>query len=131
MPGDRRQFKAVGVARAFAWLSGAERVGPEHLEVLQHVLWDAPEEQPAVVARVIARVANPAGMRLNGLLLEAEQVLAGADGRDLARAAAATAKLGDIDKQLAALKGNGRADRARAYVQEQVRQLKLASLDAI
>lgn len=131
VPGDRRQVKAVGVTRAFAWLSGSERVEPEHLEVLQHVLWDAPEEQPATVARVIARVANPAGMRLNGLLLEAEQILAGADARDLARAAAATAKLGEVEKQLAALKGNGRADRARAYVKEQIRRLKLASLDAI
>src|SRR5206468_5342845 len=45
-PGDRRQFKAVGVCKAFAYLSGAERVEPEHLEVAAHCLWDAPEEQP-------------------------------------------------------------------------------------
>jgi MoxR-like ATPase len=43
VPGDRRQFKAVGVAKAFAWLCGSSRVEPEHLEVLQHVLWDSPE----------------------------------------------------------------------------------------
>src|SRR4051794_24214279 len=39
-PGDRRQFKSVAAAQAFAYLSGAERVEPEHLEVLASVLWD-------------------------------------------------------------------------------------------
>ena len=60
-PGDRRQFKAVACAQAFAWLNGAERVEPEHLEILAHVLWDDPQEQPEKVARVIARIANPVG----------------------------------------------------------------------
>ena len=39
-PGDRRQFKTVGVVRAFAYLNGADEVRPEHLEVAQHCLWD-------------------------------------------------------------------------------------------
>lgn len=130
-PGDRRQFKAVGAARAYAWLCGADRVRPEHLEVLQHVLWDDPVEQPRVAAQIIAKVANPAGMRVNQLLLEAEQVLAGCDVKDLASAATAAAKLADIEKGLAALTGDGRAERARSYVQEQVRLLRLASLDAV
>src|SRR5262249_34842319 len=99
-PSDRRQHKAVRAARAYAWLSGAEEVRPEHLEVLAHVLWDDPQEQPQVCARVIARVANPAGMRVNGLLLECEQVLAATNPRDLAQAATAAAKLGEIDKAL-------------------------------
>ena len=63
-PGDRRQFKAVGVVRAFAYLSGADKVLPEHLEVARHCLWDSPEEQPRTAAQVIARVANPPGMRV-------------------------------------------------------------------
>jgi MoxR-like ATPase len=121
----------VATAQAFAWLNGAERVEPEHLEVLQHVLWNDPVEQPAKVAQVIAKIANPTGMRVNQLLLEAEQILATADVRNLAQAATATAKLGEIDKQLGVLKGNGRADRARTYVKEQVRQIKLASIEAI
>jgi MoxR-like ATPase len=131
VPGDRRQFKAVGVAKAYAWLNGADRVEPEHLEVLAHALWDDPLEQPQKVASVVAKVANPAGMKLNSLLLEVEQVLAATDVRNLAQAAAATAKLGEVDRQLAALAGNGRADKARAYVREQVRRIKLASLDAV
>lgn len=130
-PGDRRQFKAVGVARAYAWLGGSDRVEPEHLEVLQHVLWDSPEEQPEKVAHVIARIANPTGMRLNHLLLECEQVLASTDVRNLSQAASATAKLGEIERQLGTLKGDGRVERARAYVKEQVRKIKVASIEAI
>ena len=130
-PGDRRQFKAVAAAQAFAWLNGADRVEPEHLEILQHVLWNDPQEQPEKVAQVIARIANPAGMRVNQLLLEAEQILAAADVRNLAQAATATAKLAEIDKQLATLKGNGRIERARAYVKDQIRKIRLASIEAI
>jgi MoxR-like ATPase len=130
-PGDRRQFRTVGVVQAYAWLCGAAAVEPEHLEVAAHCLWDDPAEQPAKVAQVIARVANPAGMRVSQLLLEAEEVLAAADARDLAAAARAAAKLGEIDKQLAALTGDGRLERARGYVRDQLRRLKLASLEAL
>lgn len=130
-PGDRRQFKTVGVVRAFAWLCGADAVRPEHLEVAQHTLWDVPEEQPQKVARVIARVANPAGMRITQLLLEAETVLAAADVRNLADAAKAAAKLGEIERQLSGLSGHGRLDKARGYVRDQLKKLKLASLEAV
>ena len=130
-PGDRRQFKTVGAVRAFAYLCGADEVQPEHLEVAQHCLWDAPEEQPRKAAQVIARVANPVGMRVTQLLLECEQVLAAADVRNLADAAKAAAKLAEIDRQLAALKGNGRVEAARAYLKDQLRRLKLASIEAV
>ena len=121
----------MGAAQAFAYLSGAGRVEAEHLEVLAHVLWDDPHGQPDKVAQVVARVANPTGMRVNQLLLECEQVLAAADVRNLAQAAAATAKLQEIDRQLAGLKGDGRVERARGYVRDQVKRIKLASIEAI
>jgi MoxR-like ATPase len=129
--GDRRQFKAVGIVQAYAFLQGAEQVEPEHLEVGAHVLWDDPREQPQKVAQVIARIANPIGMRLNQLLLEVEQVLSTTDVRKLPETAKAAAKLGEIDKQLSELKSNDRVSRTRNYVREQLRQLKLASLEAI
>src|SRR5262249_37568835 len=110
-PGDRRQFKAVSAAQAFAYLSGVEQVEPEHLEVLAHVLWDDPAEQPAKCAQVVARIANPVGMKVNGLLMECEQILTGCDVRNLAQAATATAKLAEIEKQLGALRGNARVER--------------------
>jgi MoxR-like ATPase len=130
-PGDRRQFKTVGVVKAFAFLNGADEARPEHLEVAQHCLWDSPEEQPQKVAQVIARIANPTGMRVTQLLLEVESVLAATDVRNLAEAAKAAAKLGEIDKQLAALSGNGRVEKARLYVKDQLKKLKLASIEAV
>lgn len=132
LPGDRRQFKSVGAAQAFAWLNGANQVEPEHLEILTHTLWDDPQEQPEKVAGVVAKIANPAGMQVNSLLLEAEQILAGTDVRQLAQAAAATGKLQEIYKKLCAVKGGGgRVERAKDYVQGQVKRIKLASIEAI
>ena len=131
VPGDRRQFKTVTAVRAFAYLCGADGVRPEHLEVAQHCLWDSPEEQPQKVAQVIAKVANPTGMRVTQLLLEVESVLAATDVRNLADAARAAAKLGEIDKQLSTLAGNGRLEKARAYLKDQLRKLKLASIEAV
>ncbi len=131
LPGDRRQFKTVGVVQAFAYLCGADEVRPEHLEVAQHCLWDDPAEQPQRAAQVIARIANPVGMRVTQLLLEVEGVLAAADVRNLAEAAKAAAKLSEIDRQLSTLKGNGRVDTARAYLKDQLRKLKLASIEAV
>jgi MoxR-like ATPase len=130
-PGDRRQFKTVGVVQAFAYLNGADEVLPEHLEVAQHCLWDSPEEQPQKAAQLIARIANPVGMRVTQLLLEVESVLAAADVRNLADAAKAAAKLAEIDRQLTGLKGNGRVEKARAYLKEQLKKLKLASIEAV
>ncbi len=130
-PGDRRQFKAVGAAAAYAWLCGAAEVRPEHLEMLAHVLWDSPEEQPEVCARVIAKVANPVGMRVTQLLLEVESVLSGTDPRNLADAAKAAAKLAEIDRQLGALPGESRVEKARTYLKDQLKKIKLASLEAV
>ena len=130
-PGDRRQFKTVGVVQAFAYLCGADEVQPEHLEVARHTLWDDPQEQPQAAARVIAKVANPVGMRVTQLLLEVEEVLAATDARNLADAARAAAKLAEVDRQLAGLRGNGRVETGRAYVKDQLRKLKLASIEAV
>lgn len=130
-PGDRRQFKAVGAAAAYGWLCGAAEVRPEHLEVLAHVLWDAPEEQPEVCARVIAKVANPVGMRVTSLLVEVESVLSATDPRNLADAAKAAAKLGEIARQLEALPADARVEKARAYLKEQLKKIKLASIEAV
>jgi MoxR-like ATPase len=130
-PGDRRQFKSVTACQAFAYLCGGERVEPEHLEVLAATLWDTPEEQPEKVAQVVARITNPTGMRVNQLLLEGEQILTATDVRQLAQAATATAKLGEVEKQLATLKGDGRLLKARAYVRDQIKKIKLASIEAV
>ena len=130
--GDRRQFKAVAAAQAFAYLNAASRVEPEHLEVLAHVLWEDPQEQPDKVAGVVAKIANPTGMRVNGLLMEVEQILAATDVKQLAQAASAASKLQEVHKKLGALKGgDGRVARAKEYVQQQIKRIKLASIEAL
>ncbi len=131
VPGDRRQYQAVGAARAFAYLRGSDRVQPDHLEILAHVLWDDPTEQPEKCAQIVARVANPTGMRVNSLLLEVEQILAGVDPRNLASASSATTKLGEISKTLGTLSGaNGRAVKAQEYVRSEIKRIKLATVDS-
>jgi MoxR-like ATPase len=129
-PGDRRQRKSVKACQAFAYLDGVTQVEPEHLEALAHCLWDDPAEQPQKVAAVVAKIANPAGLRLNALLLEAEQVVAAANLRDLAQAATCAAKLSEIDRQLGLVKADARQARARAHVQALLKQVRLGSLGA-
>jgi MoxR-like ATPase len=128
--GDRRQYKAVAAARAAAWLAGSPEVLPEHLEVLQHILWDDPAEQPEKASQVVARIANPAGMQVAGLLVEAEQVIAATNVRDLASAAGGAAKLGEIEKKLAGL-ASPKAASAREYVRDEIKRIRKASLESI
>lgn len=65
--GDRRFYKCVNAVRAYAFLQGADKVQPPHLEVLQHVLWDDPIEHPAKAAKIILRLSNPAVKRAETL----------------------------------------------------------------
>ena len=130
-PGDRRQVKTVGVVRAFAFLQGAERVLPEHLEIARFCLWDDPIEQPEIVARLIAKIANPPGMRINQMLVEVDEILIDANPRDLAKAATAAAKLGEVERRLADFGSDPRGIKVRSYVRDQIRQLRLASLAAV
>ncbi len=58
-------------------------------------------------------------------------MLAGMDVRNLADAAKAAAKLAEIDKQLSTLSGNGRVEKARVYLKDQLKKLKIASIEAI
>ena len=130
-PSDRRIFKCVSIVQAYAWLNGAEDVQPEHLEVLQHVLWNDHAEESAKVRSVILQIAAPVGMKVNGLISEIEQVLSSVDPKDLGQAATAAAKLSEINKSLKGLKSHPKAVAAIAYLKEQTTQLRLKSLDSI
>ena len=130
-PSDRRIFKCVSIVQAFAWLNGTEDVQPEHLEVLQHVLWNDHAEESAKVRSVILQVAAPVGMKVNGLISEIEQVLSSVDPKDLGQSATAASKLSEISKSLKAMKEHPKALAALAYVKEQITQLRLKSLDSI
>ncbi len=117
-PSDRRLVKAVGAVRAAAWLDGAAEVQTQHLEVLSHVLWDDPAEQPEKCAKVVGRIANPTGFRVNELLIEAEVVFSMA--KDKVQATQAVPKLQEIGSTLEAL---GTSDPRVAKASQHVRSL--------
>lgn len=54
----RRWKKAAKILRAHAWLDGCTTVDPLHFEVLQHVLWDEPD-QHATVKAIVGKVSAP------------------------------------------------------------------------
>jgi len=130
-PGDRRQAKAIKAVQAYCYLDGKDQVETEHLQILSHILWEDPNEQPEKVSQVVAKIANPIGMKVNSLVLEIEQILSASDFKQLAQAAIAASKLQEIEKQLQAVGNHSRAAKARKYVREQVRKIKLASIEAI
>jgi MoxR-like ATPase len=115
--GDRRARKAVNVCQAAAFLEGHEQVQTEDLWPLAHVLWDAPEEQPEKVHKVVARIANPVASQITGKLLDAEDII------DKSRPAEAVPKLQVIVKDLKAMKDHPRRDKTVAYLQERIKEL--------
>jgi len=130
-PGDRREYKAVGIAQAAAFLDGADRVEPAHLTALADVLWDSPEGQPAKCHEVVNKVANPAGHVVSTLMVEAEQIIAATDTRSIAAVTAAAQKLSEINQKLSAVKGSPKADKAAQFVRDRVKAMKTAALDVI
>ena len=130
-PSDRRQYKSVSIVQAYAWLNGAEDVQPEHLEVLQHVLWNDHAEESAKVRSVIMQIAAPVGMKVSGLIGETEQILSSVNTKDLGATATAASKLAEIQKSLKAMKEHPKALAAIAYVKEKITELRLKSLDSI
>jgi len=130
-PGDRRQAKSVKAVQAYCYLEGKNQVELEHLQILTSILWESPLEQPEKVMQIVLKVANPTGMRVNSLLIEVEQICENTDLKQLAQAAVAASKLSEIEKQLHALGNHPKAATARKHVREQIKKIKLASIEAI
>lgn len=130
-PGDRRERKAIGVVQAAAWLQGATEVEKDHLEVLADVLWDSPEEQPAKCAQVVQRTANPHQFQINTFLVEVEEILRTTDHKNIQAVTGAAQKLGEVHRKLRAFKGTPKGDKACTYVEQRVKALKQAVVDAV
>jgi len=130
IPGDRRLRKSVAVAQAYAWLQGHAQVEKEDLEILAAVLWDDPAEQPAKLAKIVGKIANPEGMRVNSLLMEAEQIISETDCRDLAACATACKKLAEIHGKLTAAKTT-RATQGLEHVAAEIKRIRLATVEAL
>lgn len=131
-PSDRRKRKAIGAAQAYAWICGGSRVLPEHLEILAYVLWDVPGEQADKCSRVIGRIANPVGMKVNQYLIEIEEIIRNTDVKRLDVAAASVVKLNEIAKGLLTLKQDDpRVIKITKYVKDQIRIMRIGSIEAI
>jgi len=113
-PGDRRMKKSMNIARAYAYLRGADEVEPVHLEVLKWVLWDDPTEQEAKCHKIVSRLANPTGSAITELLLQAANVAEGTKPEE------AVSKLQDIQKRLKALPEHEKLGPALDYVTKQI-----------
>lgn len=110
-PGDRRLRKAVMACKSSAWLkggwgNGVHQVEPENLEILAHVLWDDPQEQPEKCAKVVAKICNPTGYRVGELLAAANDVVAKCSPTE------AVPKLQEVQRSLQGLGKNPRAVKA-------------------
>lgn len=105
--GDRRLSKSITAVRAYAYLKQAKQVEVKHLEILQHVLWSEPTEQPGKCAQIVLKVACPDGAKANSLWLEAEDVMEKAPSASMC-----VVKLEEIIKSLEALDDSARKDRA-------------------
>ena len=57
-PSPRRFAECLKYAKAEAWLDGRDEVSSDDLPVLEHCLWEVPEQQPKV-AQILSEVASP------------------------------------------------------------------------
>jgi MoxR-like ATPase len=129
--GDRRQKWAVSVARAGAYLAGNAAVEAEDLEILQHVLWSEPMEQPAKAAVIVMKKANPTAAQVTNMLGQAQEIVSNTNTKDLPSVIEATKKLADIKKKLAAMKDSERRDAALEFVTDNDRNLRKIAMDGV
>lgn len=72
-PTDRRFVESTKLIRASAWLDGMDTADTENLRLLQHAMWDHPEQQ-AVVSQIVLNLANPLDSEAASLLSEIEKL---------------------------------------------------------
>ncbi len=115
-PSDRRIYKSWDVVKAAAYLAGSSMVGKEHLEILSHVLWEDPEEQPSKVQSIITKIALNVDIAfINTKMVEARDVFTKTVPSD------AVTKLKDIKKELERLKEEPRRNKALEDCEEMIR----------
>lgn len=74
---DRRWHDALAVVRANAWLNGHTAADATDLSILQHVLWDEPEQR-AQAAKAILSLVSPYDQEAQDVLDDALEVYQGA-----------------------------------------------------
>jgi MoxR-like ATPase len=128
--GDRRLKKSVLACQAAAYLSGHVEVEPEDLEILSHVLWVDPSEQPDHVAKIVGTIAAPQSLEINGYLAEAEEIASQMKAGDLGQMSITVKKLDEIVRKVNKLKGD-RAEQAKAHIESISRDIKRRALESV
>lgn len=113
-PGDRRMRKSVMATQAYAYLNGAQAVEKEHLEILAHVLWDDPTEQPDKCFKVVTKIANPTAMAINDLMIQAVDIINKTDPNS------AVPRLQELQRKVAQLEQNVRVIQFGKYLETEV-----------
>jgi MoxR-like ATPase len=119
IPGDRRLRKSVFACQGNAWLRGETEVTPEALDVLAHTLWVSPQDQPAAIADIVNRIANPAAPEVAKELAAAEALYSSLEDygpTNMKQVSEVVQKLRTSFTKLKGFKGEAAAE-AAAYVQ--------------
>lgn len=127
-PGDRRVRKCINLIQSFAWLEGEIAVTTDHLGMLANCLWVDPAEQPREVLSIVKKVAAPAGLIVNGLLMEVDQIMAESDMKDMPQLLAACKKLGEVHRKVKKLNGE-LAENAEKQVAATIADLRTKSVE--
>ena len=128
--GDRRLRQSVEAIRGAAWLAGADEVEPDHLEILQHTLWVDPSDQPSLVSEVVGRIANPIGIKINGLLLQADEIISGLDVTDTQSCMTSAKKLETLRKTFKKI-DHEKARSGESYVRDELVRIKEKTMEAL
>lgn len=128
--GDRRLRKSVHACKCFAWLNGNSEVTTDDLEVLSHIWWVYPENQPQLVADVVAEIAQPVGLLAVQLLAEANEIYTSTNMSDPNESASASKKLATIFKRLDKSSGS-RVEQAKDRIRSMVKEIRLKFIESV
>lgn len=124
-PGDRRKRKAIKAVKAYAYLCEAATVEREHLEILSHIFWQEPNEQPMKAEKIIGKLANPIGQSVSELLTQAEDIVLKSQPED------ATRELKKVLTQLKDLPPHKHRDVAIDKVNKQLKRIYHKAVGAL
>ena len=124
---DRRMRKSTAIMRAAALIDGDSIVETKHLEYLKDVFWSHPD-QIDKAGEIVTAVANPVGAKINTILREVDQIIS--EATDSTSRITAIKKVEDCEREAHKLTkdGNGRAQKALAFIQRERIKLNAAAL---
>jgi len=123
MTGCRRIRQSTSAINATAWLAGSKTVEPEHLSVLEHTMWNDPDQHP-LVRDIVTKIANPEALKLNTLKLEAESIVEEADYTNVKSLTDTGVKLKKVYKQVQKLGSSTKADAMNDMIQSEMDKVK-------